>query len=182
MTPRRGGWIACARLCLPCSSCSTRSESSRGSASPRPWRPQRCSCAAGALHDELTRIIDQGRSASRAAKNPPPLAAHAVLGGALGLLYARLSARDPVLAGGAPEPVDVADRSPLPWRFGSTQGAIPPTAGASLREWVKNGLRGASTARRIHRGLSCNARGSSSPRRKLSASSLCGVLRCAPQR
>jgi len=49
----------------------------------------------GALFDELTRIIDQGRSASRAARNPPPLAARAVLGGALGLIYARLIARDP---------------------------------------------------------------------------------------
>ena len=68
----------------------------------------RCSCAAGQVLDELTRIIDQGRSASRAARNPPPLAAQGVLGGALGLLYARLSARDPAFAGGAPEPVDVA--------------------------------------------------------------------------
>jgi hypothetical protein len=36
---------------------------------------------------------------------------------------------------------------------------------------MKNGLRGVAGARRIHRGLSCSARGSSSPRRKLSASS-----------
>jgi hypothetical protein len=28
------------------------------------------------------------------------------------------------------------DRSPLPRRLGSTRGAIPPTAAASLREWV----------------------------------------------
>jgi hypothetical protein len=49
----------------------------------------------GEVLDELTPIIDQGRSASRAARNPPPLAANAVLGGALGLIYARLSARDP---------------------------------------------------------------------------------------
>ena len=49
----------------------------------------------GEMLGELTRIIDQGRSASRALRNPPPLAAHAVLGGALGLMYARLSARDP---------------------------------------------------------------------------------------
>jgi AcrR family transcriptional regulator len=49
----------------------------------------------GEVLDELIPIIDEGRSASRAAKNPPPLAAHAVLGGALGLIYARLIARDP---------------------------------------------------------------------------------------
>jgi len=45
--------------------------------------------------DELIPIIDEGRSASRASRNPPPLAAQVVLGGALGLIYARLSARDP---------------------------------------------------------------------------------------
>lgn len=49
----------------------------------------------GQVLDELTPIIDQGRSASRASRNPPPLAAQVVLGGALGLMYARLSARDP---------------------------------------------------------------------------------------
>jgi AcrR family transcriptional regulator len=48
----------------------------------------------GQVLDQLTRIIDEARSASHAAKTPPPLAAHAVLGGALGLLYARLTARD----------------------------------------------------------------------------------------
>jgi AcrR family transcriptional regulator len=49
----------------------------------------------GQVLDELIPIIDQGRSASRASRNPPPLAAQVVLGGALGLMYARLSARDP---------------------------------------------------------------------------------------
>jgi AcrR family transcriptional regulator len=49
----------------------------------------------GEVLGELARIIDQGRSASRASRNPPPLAAQVVLGGALGLIYARLSARDP---------------------------------------------------------------------------------------
>jgi AcrR family transcriptional regulator len=46
------------------------------------------------LH-ELIPIIDEGRSASHASRNPPPLAAQGVLGGALGMIYARLSARDP---------------------------------------------------------------------------------------
>jgi AcrR family transcriptional regulator len=49
----------------------------------------------GEVLGELTRIVDEGRSASRAARNPPPLAAQAVLGGALGLIYARLIGRDP---------------------------------------------------------------------------------------
>jgi AcrR family transcriptional regulator len=49
----------------------------------------------GEVLDKLARIIDQGRSGSRATRNPPPHAARAVLGGALGLIYARLSARDP---------------------------------------------------------------------------------------
>jgi AcrR family transcriptional regulator len=44
--------------------------------------------------DELIPTIDEGRSAPPAARNPPPLTAHAVLGGALGLIYARLIARD----------------------------------------------------------------------------------------
>jgi AcrR family transcriptional regulator len=44
--------------------------------------------------DQLSVSIDEGRSASRAAGNPPPLAAQAVLGGALGLIYSELSARD----------------------------------------------------------------------------------------
>lgn len=44
---------------------------------------------------ELIPIIDQGRGASRACRNPPPLAAQAVLGGALGLIYSELTARDP---------------------------------------------------------------------------------------
>jgi AcrR family transcriptional regulator len=49
----------------------------------------------GQVLDELIPIIDQGRSASRASRSPPPLAAHAVLGGALGLISSELSARDP---------------------------------------------------------------------------------------
>jgi hypothetical protein len=46
----------------------------------------------GEVLGELIPIIDEGRGACR---NPPPLAAQAVLGGALGLIYARLIARDP---------------------------------------------------------------------------------------
>jgi AcrR family transcriptional regulator len=49
----------------------------------------------GEVLDELTPIIDEGRSASRASRNPPPLAAQVVLGGALGLIYSELTARDP---------------------------------------------------------------------------------------
>jgi hypothetical protein len=49
----------------------------------------------GEVLGELTRIIDQGRSASRAARNQPPPAAQGVLGGALGLIYSELIARDP---------------------------------------------------------------------------------------
>jgi AcrR family transcriptional regulator len=45
--------------------------------------------------DELIPIIDQGRGASHATRNPPPLAAQGVLGGALGLLYSELTAREP---------------------------------------------------------------------------------------
>jgi AcrR family transcriptional regulator len=48
----------------------------------------------GEMLGELTRIIDQGRSASRASRNPPPLAAQGVLGGALGLISSELTARD----------------------------------------------------------------------------------------
>jgi AcrR family transcriptional regulator len=44
----------------------------------------------GEVLDRVTRIIDEGRSVSRASRNPPPLAAHGVLGGALGLIHARL--------------------------------------------------------------------------------------------
>jgi DNA-binding MarR family transcriptional regulator len=39
---------------------------------------------------ELAQIIDHGRSAPGASKQPPSLAAQSVLGGALGLIYARL--------------------------------------------------------------------------------------------
>jgi AcrR family transcriptional regulator len=49
----------------------------------------------GEVLDELTRIIDEGRGASGAARNPPPPAAQGVLGGALGLIYSELTARDP---------------------------------------------------------------------------------------
>jgi len=49
----------------------------------------------GEVLGELTRIIDEGRGASRAARNPPPLAAQGVLGSALGLIYSELIARDP---------------------------------------------------------------------------------------
>jgi AcrR family transcriptional regulator len=45
--------------------------------------------------DKLARIIDEGRSASGASRNPPPLAAQGVLGGTLGLIHARLITRDP---------------------------------------------------------------------------------------
>jgi len=45
--------------------------------------------------DELIPIIDQGRGASSASRNPPPLAAQGVLGGALGLIYSELTAREP---------------------------------------------------------------------------------------
>jgi len=48
----------------------------------------------GQVLDELVPIIDQGRSASHAARNPPPLAAQGVLGGALGLISSELTARD----------------------------------------------------------------------------------------
>jgi AcrR family transcriptional regulator len=49
----------------------------------------------GEVLDQLTRIIDEGRSAARASRQPPPLAAQVVLGGVLGLTYARLLGRDP---------------------------------------------------------------------------------------
>jgi hypothetical protein len=44
----------------------------------------------GEVLDKLTRI-----GASRATRNPPPPAAQGVLGGALGLIYSELTARDP---------------------------------------------------------------------------------------
>jgi AcrR family transcriptional regulator len=49
----------------------------------------------GEVLDKLARIIDEGRSASGASRNPPALAAHGVLGGTLGLIHARLITRDP---------------------------------------------------------------------------------------
>jgi len=49
----------------------------------------------GEVLDKLARIIDEGRTASRASRNPPPLAAHGMLGGTLGLIHARLMSRDP---------------------------------------------------------------------------------------
>jgi AcrR family transcriptional regulator len=49
----------------------------------------------GEVLDKLTRIIDEGRDASRGSRSPPPLAAHGALGGALGLIHARLITRDP---------------------------------------------------------------------------------------
>jgi AcrR family transcriptional regulator len=49
----------------------------------------------GEVLDELSLIIDEGRSASRAARNPSSHAAKGVLGGALGLIYSELIARDP---------------------------------------------------------------------------------------
>lgn len=44
--------------------------------------------------DQLAQVIDQGRGASTASKQPPSLTAKSVLGGALGLIYARLISRD----------------------------------------------------------------------------------------
>jgi AcrR family transcriptional regulator/DNA-binding MarR family transcriptional regulator len=49
----------------------------------------------GELLDELTRIIDEGRSASGASRSPLPFAAHGVLGGTLGMIHARLISPDP---------------------------------------------------------------------------------------
>ncbi|MGD0455127.1 MAG: TetR/AcrR family transcriptional regulator [Solirubrobacteraceae bacterium] len=49
----------------------------------------------GEVLDELIPIIDQGRGASGTARNPPSLAARAVLGGMLGLIYSELTACDP---------------------------------------------------------------------------------------
>jgi hypothetical protein len=43
----------------------------------------------------ITTIIDEGRTATRASRQPPPLTARGVIGGVLGLIYARLIARDP---------------------------------------------------------------------------------------
>jgi AcrR family transcriptional regulator len=48
----------------------------------------------GELLEQLSLIIEEGRSASRAARNPPSHAAQGVLGGALGLIYSELIARD----------------------------------------------------------------------------------------
>jgi AcrR family transcriptional regulator len=44
--------------------------------------------------DQLMGLIDEGRTASRASRKPPPLAAQGVVGAVLGLIYARLTARD----------------------------------------------------------------------------------------
>jgi AcrR family transcriptional regulator len=49
----------------------------------------------GEVLAKLSRVIDEGRSASRASKNPPTLTAQGVLGGSLGLIHARLISRDP---------------------------------------------------------------------------------------
>ena len=49
----------------------------------------------GKVLDQLSLMIDEGRSASRATRNPPSHAAEGVLGGALGLIYSELIARDP---------------------------------------------------------------------------------------
>ncbi len=48
----------------------------------------------GEVLDALTRIIDEARNGSDATGNPPALTAHVVLGGTLGLLYARLMTSD----------------------------------------------------------------------------------------
>jgi AcrR family transcriptional regulator len=48
----------------------------------------------GETLDQLMRLIDEGRTATRSSRTPPPFAAQGVLGGVLGLIYARLSARD----------------------------------------------------------------------------------------
>ena len=61
-----------------------------GHAVASPVMRMRC----GEVLGELTPIIDQGRGASRALGNPPPLAAQGVLGGALGLISSELTARD----------------------------------------------------------------------------------------
>jgi AcrR family transcriptional regulator len=45
--------------------------------------------------DQLIRLIDEGRGATRASRKPPAFAAQGVLGGAAGLIYARLIERDP---------------------------------------------------------------------------------------
>jgi AcrR family transcriptional regulator len=44
--------------------------------------------------DQLTRLIDEGRTPTRSSPNPTSLAAQGVLGAVLGLIYARLVARD----------------------------------------------------------------------------------------
>ena len=48
----------------------------------------------GEVLDALTRIIDEGPNGSDATGHPPRLTAHVVLGGTLGLLYARLMTSD----------------------------------------------------------------------------------------
>lgn len=48
----------------------------------------------GEVLDALTRVIDEGRSDSGATGNPPPLTAHVVLGGTVGLIHLRLTTRD----------------------------------------------------------------------------------------
>jgi AcrR family transcriptional regulator len=45
--------------------------------------------------DQLTRVIDEGRTATRPSRKPGSLTAQGVLGGMLGLIYARLIAHDP---------------------------------------------------------------------------------------
>lgn len=45
--------------------------------------------------DHFAQVIDEGQAATRAARNPPRLAAHVVIGGVLVLVYERLITRDP---------------------------------------------------------------------------------------
>ena len=49
----------------------------------------------GEVLDHLARIIDEGGSAERVARQAPPLVAEGVVGGVLGVLYARLLQPDP---------------------------------------------------------------------------------------
>jgi AcrR family transcriptional regulator len=44
--------------------------------------------------DQIIQLIDEGRGATRASRRPSPFAARGVLGGVLGLVYARLMSRD----------------------------------------------------------------------------------------
>jgi AcrR family transcriptional regulator len=90
----------------------------------------------GQVLDELIPIIDQGRSASRALRNPSPLAAPAVLGGMLGLIYSELTARDPRSMVELLNPLMFWIVLPYIGASGAREEQIPPTAGASLREWV----------------------------------------------